>query len=80
MRADPALPNLDFLTISSKEPQRIQQKHYKEFIKNGNLKRLMHLETAKESDNTERDLFENESLRESASNEPLHKGVKRPTN
>lgn len=39
-KAEPALPNLDFLTTSSKEPHRIQYKHYKEFIKNGNLKRL----------------------------------------
>jgi|JI6StandDraft_1071083.scaffolds.fasta_scaffold11382_3 hypothetical protein len=41
LKAEQILPNMDFLTMPCKESQRIQHKHYKEFIKNGNLKRLL---------------------------------------
>jgi len=79
IRADPVLPNLDFLTMPSKEPQRIQHKHYKEFIKHGNLKRLMHMETTDEPGRTHRELLEDESSKEFPSNE-LHKAMRRSTN
>jgi len=79
MKADPVLPNLDFLTMPSKEPQRIQHKHYKEFIKHGNLRRLMHVETTEELKRRDIELAENEFSKEFPSNE-LHKAMRRSTN